>query len=103
MHAENKLGHEVYAIYPGNRFPFAKKMSVRQMSPFKGITCYKIKNALPLPLLHGIHNTAYFQMPETDGYEQFDCFFQENRIDVLHVHTMMGMPVSLLLAAKKMT
>ena len=100
MLAEKDLGHAVQALYPGNRFPFAKKMRVQETTPFKGVSCYKIKNALPLPLLHGIQNAACFQVSKTDGYERFNSFFQENQFDVLHVHTMMGMPVSFLLAAR---
>ena len=101
MTAQSQLGHDVFAIWPGNRFPFSKKMKVRQMKPYGKSLCYEIKNALPLPLFHGIRNAASFLTSELDGFDCFDNFFSENGIEVLHVHTMMGMPLAFLIAAEK--
>lgn len=101
MTVQSQLGHEVLAIWPGNRFPLLKKMKVRQMKPYGKCHCYEIKNALPLPLFHGIRNTASFFTSELDGYDCFNKFFSENGIEILHVHTMMGMPLAFLIAAEK--
>ena len=101
MQAEKKLGHRVCAVFPGNRFPIAQKMGIKSTKSYKGIPCWKIKNALPVPLLCGIQRANDFQSLETDGCEIFNTFFSENQFDVLHVHTLMGLPISFLMSAKK--
>ena len=101
MSTQAQLGQCVSAIWPGNRFPFSKKMSIRPMMAQGDICCFEIKNALPLPLLYGIKTPNLFQTSEKLGFSSFNRFFSENKFDVLHVHSLMGMPLSFLLAAKK--
>ena len=101
MLAEKKLGHDVYAVYPGNFSFFFKKRKVVKVKPNDGITTYIIKNALPLPLLHGIKKPELFVCNQNLDFDFFLDFFAENKFDVLHVHTMMGMPIAFLMAAKQ--
>ena len=101
MHAEKELGHDVCAVYPGNFSFFFKKRKVAKVSPIGGIHTYTIKNALPLPLLHGIKKPKLFVCNQDRDFEIFFAFFAKNKFDVLHIHTMMGMPIAFLKAAKQ--
>lgn len=101
MHAEKELGHDVCAMYPGNFSFFSKKRKVVKVASNGGLPTYTMKNALPLPLLHGIKKPKSFVSDESKDLELFLSFFAENKFDILHVHTMMGMPVAFLKAAKQ--
>ncbi|PWK92659.1 hypothetical protein B0H50_13418 [Hallerella porci] len=50
MHAQKLLGHDVFAIYPGNPSLFSWKISIYNEGLCCGIPSYKIRNALLLPL-----------------------------------------------------
>ena len=101
MLAEKELGHDVYAVYPGNFSFFFKKRKVAKVKPNGGIPTYTIKNALPLSLLHGIKKPKLFICSQDGDFERFFAFFAENKFNVLHIHTMMGMPIAFLMAAKQ--
>lgn len=101
MQAEKQLGHCVYAVYPGNPSLFCSKNSICNDGEKCGVSSYKIQNALLLPLLHGIKKVQPFIAQKDDALDVFRVFFKNNHFDVLHVHTLMGLPVSFLLAAKE--
>jgi len=101
MEAQKQLGHNVFAIYPGNPFFLFGRMGVCKERSRNEIGVFKIQNALLLPLLHGIKNTRPFIASPKDGLDAFRIFFENNRFDILHVHTMMGLPVSFLISAKE--
>ena len=101
MLMQKQLGHEVFAIYPGNPSLFSRKISICNEDFCFGIPNYKIQNALLLPLFHGVKNVWPFVAKNITGLEVFSVFFKSNHFDVLHVHTLMGLPVSLLIAAKE--
>ncbi len=101
MHAQKQLGHDVFAIYPGNPSLFSWKISIYNEGLCCGIPSYKIRNALLLPLLHGIKDARSFMAESNAGLDFFADFFKNNHFNVLHVHTLMGLPVSFLLAAKE--
>ena len=101
MQTQKQLGHDVFAIYPGNPSLFSRKFSIYNEGFSFNIPNYKIKHALLLPLFHGIKNTRPFMAEKFDGFDVFSDFFKSNQFDVLHVHTLMGLPVSFLIAAKE--
>lgn len=101
MHVQKQLGHDVFAIYPGNPSLFSRKISICNEKFYCDIPSYKVKNALLLPLLHGVKNACSFMAENDAGLDAFSFFFKNNHFDVLHVHTLMGLPVSFLIAAKE--
>lgn len=102
MHSQKVLNHEVFAIYPGNpSLFFRKKNAVVKEKAYNGIPTFCIKNALFLPLLHGVKNPSSIIALKNEGLDCFRDFFQGARIDVLHVHSLMGLPVAFLLAARE--
>lgn len=101
MQSQIQLGHRVFAVYPGNPSLLSRKKTICEKKECCGIPTFRINNALLLPLLHGMKSTWPFVAKDSDGLDAFRAFFKVNRFDVLHVHTMMGLPVSFLLAAKE--
>ena len=101
MQAQKQLGHNVFAIYPENPSLFSRKIFVCDGGVCKGVFGYKIHNALLLPLLHGVKKTQPFISKNDCGLDVFRKFFRENHFDILHVHSLMGLPVSFLIAAKE--
>ena len=101
MLAQKQLGHNVFAVYPGNPSLFSQKIFVCDGGVCKGVFGYKIHNALLLPLLHGVKKTQPFISKNDRGLDVFRKFFRENHFDILHVHTLMGLPISFLIAAKE--
>lgn len=101
MQSEKQMGHEVFATFPGNPTIFCRKKDIVARESYSGIGCFCIKNALLLPLLHGVKDPKHFISNRTDGIEAFRAFFSTQKFDVLHVHTLMGLPIAFLIAAKE--
>lgn len=100
MQAQQDMGHDICALYPGNSSWLSRKMLVVKEGFYGDIACFKIKNALFVPLLYGIKNPEKF-VEKKSCVENFKMFFVQNHFDILHLHTLMGMPKSFLLAAKE--
>lgn len=94
MKAQMELQHEVTAIYPGNFSFFSYVSTLRKRGEFEGINIWKLTNALPVPILYGIrHPHLFFKKRKIN---QFNDFIREVQPDVLHIHTLMGMPKELI-------
>ncbi|MBQ8603620.1 MAG: glycosyltransferase [Oscillospiraceae bacterium] len=63
-----------------------------------GIESYEVINPLPVPYDEGISNPEKFM--SNGDYDCYQEFIRENRPDVLHIHTFMGLHKNLLIAAK---
>lgn len=101
MLSQKRLGHYVAAVFPGNPSLFSRNISVCNDCEYCGIETYKIHNALLVPLLHGVKNTFSFIAGKEEGIDAFRLFFKNNHFDVLHIHTLMGLPIAFMLAAKE--
>lgn len=91
MNEQSKQGHEVFALYPSrinifNRSPYIKK-SKSNVAP--EVVVYELINSLPLPLFGGIKNPSDF-MVKVD-LKIFRDFLEKINVDVIHVHTLMGL------------
>lgn len=94
IEAERELGHEVTVLYPGNFSLTSRKAQLRKER--EGV--YQLTNGLPVPLMYGTADPAIFmQKREIVGFERF---MQEVKPEVMHVHTLMGMPKELLVMMK---
>ena len=94
MLAERSLGHDVTMIYPGNASCMSKISEISKCESFHGINVYKLKNGLPVPLLYGIRNPQLFM--EHREIMFFDDFMSTVKPNVLHIHTLMGLPIEIL-------
>lgn len=91
MQAQRELGHEVTAIYPGNFSFFSCSSSLKR----KKDGSYVLRNALPVSLMYGVSRpSALCAERKINGFEEFMTSVNP---EVLHVHTLMGLPKEILL------
>lgn len=99
--AEVKSGDEVYLLYPSDLtwgYPFMKLQKNRE---FRGVKIYELKNPMPIPLLHGVKSPLNLMNETTCCTDEFLKLLDCVSPDVLHVHTLMGLPQIFLKEAKK--
>lgn len=96
---QSKQGYDVFLLYPGsiNRF---KKTTIENDTDFFGVKVYELINPLPISLLNGVKEVSYYYDKKDQGY--FYKWLNKNRIEVIHIHTLMGLPLELILAAKQL-
>lgn len=99
MKAQVKAGHEVALLWPGVIKMFSHSIRIKQGKGMGGIKSYEIINPLPVSYDEGIKD---FDLFVSDGDEDvFSRFLDEQKPDVIHVHTLMGLHKNLLVSAKK--
>ena len=103
MQSQMQLGHDIASIHPGNPSLFSQKRDVVHLGIHHstGISSFRINNALLVPLFHGIKNPKFFMTNSNRDLESFRVFFAKEHFDVIHVHTLMGLPIEFLLVAKE--
>lgn len=99
MSEQVKMGHDVSLIWPGVYKDSSSNCSVKKHNKHNSIGSYEIINPLPVPLLDGIKETKIFMANKST--DVFKSFFLKNNFNVIHVHTLMGLPKELLEAAKE--
>jgi len=88
---EQAKEHQVAALIPGSWMPFCRRCSISKVKKQDGIKCFYLKNALPQPLLFGIKSPSSFERKRI-SQASFERFYEEFKPEVLHLHTMMGIP-----------
>ena len=98
---QQKQGHDVALIVPGS-FSKLQRRKVYRAANYEGLKVYKIKNPVPIPISNGIAEPNLFvENSEQADMEPFDEFLSQTRPDVLHIHSLLGLPPALVLSAKK--
>lgn len=92
---EQASEHEVSVITPGSWKPWNNNVSIRYNGNKWEIKCYELSNTLPLPLLYGIKKPQDFIKKEID-IDAFENFINTVKPEVFHLHTLMGMPDTVL-------
>ena len=98
MIAQSNQGEEVFLIYPGD-YTFWKipKMEIVQRQKYFNISAFEIQNPIPVPLLHGIkHPKSIFSPKQILSRNAIEQFYAATKPDILHLHTLMGLPSELL-------
>lgn len=98
MQEQVNQGHSVYALFPGRVNMINKKMYIKE-GKFTGIPTYELINSLPLPIFGGIKSPKDFM--KTVPEKEFDKFLKKINPDIIHVHTLMGIPKEFFKVAKK--
>ena len=99
MLQQAREGHSVSLLWPGEIFPGCSRTYIRTHSRRQGIESYEVLNPTPVPYDEGITDTDLFIR---EGSEKTYCsFLQRLSPDIIHIHTLMGLHKSLLVAAKK--
>lgn len=99
MQEQFKEGHAVSLLYPGG-VDVSLKTRIIARKLFNGIMPYEIVNPLPVPLYHGISSPSKFLSRRNDS-RIYSQFLDKIQPDVIHLHTLMGLSVNLLVEAKK--
>lgn len=103
MDAQAEKGDEVALLWPGplkNKNERCAIVVGRQHTLRSGKLCdsFSIDNPLPVTLVDGILDPSWQLISKSKT--PFERFFDMHPFDVLHVHTLMGLPVELVVAAK---
>ena len=89
---EQAKSNEVYLLYPGaySLFKRARTKVTITRKKYQNFTLCEMKNPMPVSLGFGISDPkAFMSLRKTDELYKFLCDLQPN---VIHVHTLMGLP-----------
>lgn len=105
MAEQLKCGHEVGMLWPGTIRKYDYAINIKKAKSEEigyGIKCesYEIINPLPVSLLNGIKDIDAFTQCKDESI--FYSFLKENKIEVIHIHTLMGLPKECIDVAKKL-
>ena len=97
---QQKMGYDIEIVVPG---PFDKsgRTQMKKWKDFAGIPCYRIVNGLPVSNEYGIRDISVFMKPLPESV--FEEWFAGKQADIVHVHSLMGLPAEFLEAARKMS
>lgn len=97
---EQRKEHDVALLYPCGYRWWQKECYISKKKIQDGVTHYRLVNSLPIPLLHGIGNPEDF-MGKPISLKSFEHCYNEFRPEVLHLHTLMGLPEAALFFFKE--
>ena len=103
MIEQKKIGNSIFLLFPG---------TLKNRSNTCSLVCHgsftlndteldqliEIRNPLPVSLVDGINDVELFTTPK--DIKEFDHFFEINKFDVFHIHTLMGLPFEVVYSAK---
>lgn len=91
--------NDVYLLYPGQMMPNGKVLKIAEVPTAFHFTTYEMKNPLPVSLGLGIQDEPkYYETRQIDKLKQL---IGELKPDVLHLHTLMGLPLEALQYVKE--
>ncbi len=98
MVSQSESGDEVSLLYPGDyTFWRVPKVKIIKDPNYNGILVYKIENPIIVPLRHGVKNPLSITNPKYRlTLKDLEIFYDQIRPDLMHVHTLMGLPEELL-------
>ena len=86
---------DVALLYPCGYRWWQKKCFVSKRKVQNGLVLYKLVNSFPIPLLYGIKNPKKFT-GKPILQKSFEHLYNEFKPEVLHLHTLMGLPEAVL-------
>lgn len=97
---DNQLqnGIEVSLLYPGRIRVINNKIFIKKPKLRGNLSVFELINPLPVPLIYAIDSGKHYL--EYDSSVDFTNFFRTNNFDVIHLHTLMGLPLEFLQQAK---
>lgn len=99
MSSQVENGDEVSLLYPGH-YSLNKKQRIDKNTSFKKITVYELLNPISIPLLSGIPSPLdYLKNVDINIYIDF---LKGLDVEVIHIHTLMGLNKELISAAQKL-
>lgn len=103
--ANQSLNNKIYVMWPGEIRSFnSKKCFLRirnkTLKNKNVVKSVELINPLPVSLTYGYSDTALFMQSKNE--ECFKKFLSKEEIDVIHIHTLMGLPIEFLRACKNL-
>lgn len=95
---QNKLGQKTYILYAGE-FRRRKENCIHRRKVINGVEYYEIINPLPVSISSGMCSADLFM--QSGNEKIYDDFLQNKHVNILHIHSLMGLHVELINAAKK--
>lgn len=87
----------VCLLIPGDTMCFGNKAKMISSDILCDLECFEIKNPVIEPLLHGIKKAEYILSNKRKlDKKNLDWFYECTKPDILHIHTLMGIPMDLL-------
>lgn len=94
MKEQASLNNNIFLLFPGEISLINKDTRIRYFKKQNQIEVYELINPLPVPLLNGVCEPEYF-MKSCDK-KIFKKFLIDNKINIIHIHTFMGLHKELL-------
>lgn len=99
MLTQKKEGDEVLLFYPAEYNLFNNCTEIKYEYSYFGIRVHKMINPLPVPLLGGVGEP--FEFIKEVRNNNFKEFINTENPDVIHIHTLMGLPKEFITIVKK--
>lgn len=93
-------GNNIYCLFPGRIGIYRIKTKINFYKKIDGIEVYELINPQSVPLLNGILEPAKFM--KNGNNIEFEKFLKEKNIEIIHIHTLMGLHIEFLQIAKKL-
>lgn len=98
---QERMGEHVSLLTPGGIYGRNNsRVAIQKNGVYRGMPLYQIKNPLPVSMANGIKDIEWFTGKA--GYQAYFAFLQSSKLDVIHVHSLMGIHQSFFPAAKKL-
>ena len=95
-----KDGHQVSMLWAGHYTILGNRTGIKQHRAQEGILSFEVINPNPVPYDEGILDTKAFM--HKGSKEVYSDFLKNNAPEVIHIHTLMGLHETLLIAAKEL-
>lgn len=93
-------GNEVLALWPGQIKSYSAQPYIIERKNVEGIRNLELINPLPVSLDEGINEFESFTKP--CDINIFSSFLERERLDVIHIHTLMGLHREFVQAANQL-
>lgn len=100
MNEQSKEGHNVSLLWPGRMISIHRDTYIKKHKSYGNIDNYEVYNPTPISYDEGIVDIELFL--NTGNKQVYLKLLADLKIDVLHVHTLMGLHKGLLEAAKEL-
>lgn len=100
MEAQVDSGNQVMALWPGQIKKYGANPIIKNRKSVQGIKNFELINPLPVPLDEGINGFEAYTSPCDNII--YVSFLEQERPDVIHLHTLMGLHREFIDAAKEL-
>lgn len=98
---EQSKNNEIYLLFPG-KYTLSQKFKIKFLKEYKQIKVFEILNPKPVSLLGGIKDVEKFIEPVMYSMEESLKFLENLKPNIIHIHTLMGLPIEFIKAAKSL-